>query len=171
MSSMLQIILVLYLVSQAWSLIDHTQYSTPTDVRTRDMMTHRGNRFVIDYDRTNPRYYFATQAFEGGVRTDANFAADFEDPKPGSFGWTVDASRVDGANIRGSHYNTFDYPLAGELVTASTVHFRTGTPCDVYVNGQKFVDGTHSAPSVGLGGVDVAVFNFLFIDKKEGISL
>ena len=168
---MLQIILVLYLVSQAWSLIDHTQYSTPTDVRTRDMMTHRGNRFVIDYDRTNPRYYFATQAFEGGVRTDANFAADFEDPKPGSFGWTVDASRVDGANIRGSHYNTFDYPLAGELVTASTVHFRTGTPCDVYVNGQKFVDGTHSAPSVGLGGVDVAVFNFLFIDIAAGATV
>ena len=160
-----QLLVTTFLVSITHSVIDHTQYVTSPNIRERDMATHRGNRFVVEYNDTHPRYYFATQAFAGGLRTDANFAADFEDPKAGTYGWTVDSSRVARNTIRGAHYNTFDYPLSGPLANLSTVHFRTGAPyAAVYVNGQWFANGTHSTPNEGLGKVDVAVFNFLFID-------
>ena len=40
----------------ASALIDHTQYVTPKDVRTRALATHRGNRFVIVYNQTDPHF-------------------------------------------------------------------------------------------------------------------
>ena len=129
---------------------------------------------MIEYNQTDPRFYFATQAFEGGLRTDANFAADFEDPRPGTYGWTTDASRVNRETIRGAHYNTFDFPLLQNLSFSgmSTVHFRTGAPyAAVFVDGQWLANGTLADSTTGLGGVDVAVFNFLFIDLAAGVSL
>ncbi len=159
--------------------IDHTQFVTSTDVRIRDLATHRANRYVIDYNETHPRYSYASQAFEGGLRTDANFAADFEGPRPGSYGWTPDASRVDRGRIRGAHYNTFDYPLthptrpldssgdnSSTTVTVSatdwprklapprSVHFYTGTFDDphpvVTVDGDFFGRGTWRNSTSGL---------------------
>ena len=160
---------IFLLVHVANGYIDHTQYVTSPDTRERNKATHRGNRFVIEYNQTHPRYYFSTQAFEGGSQLDANFAADFEHPEPGTYGWTSDASRIDGSLIRGAHYNTFDYPLSGNLShieTGSTVHFNTaGASPTVLIDGVLFANGIHSTPGTGLGGVDVAVFNFLFIGK------
>ena len=98
-----QVLVTTFLVSATHSVIDHTQYVTSPNIRERDMATHRGNRFVVEYNDTHPRFYFATQAFAGGLRTDANFAADFEDPKAGTYGWTVDSSRVARNTIRGAH--------------------------------------------------------------------
>jgi hypothetical protein len=102
----------------ASAYIDHTQFVTSKDVRLRALATHRGNRFVIVYNQTDPRFYYSSQAFDGGQRTEANFAADFEDTRPASFGWNPDASRPDLGRIRGAHYNTFDFPLDGDLVSA-----------------------------------------------------
>ena len=102
----------------AAAYIDHTQYTTSKDLRLRALATHRGNRFVIVYNQTDPRFYYSSQAFQGGLRTEANFAADFEDTRAASFGWTSDASRPDLGLIRGAHYNTFDFPLDGDLMSA-----------------------------------------------------
>ena len=166
---------IFLLVHVANGYIDHTQYVTSPDTRERNKATHRGNRFVIEYNQTHPRYYFSTQAFEGGSQLDANFAADFEHPEPGTYGWTSDASRIDGSLIRGAHYNTFDYPLSGNLShieTGSTVHFNTaGASPTVLIDGVLFANGIHSTPGTGLGGVDVVVFNFLFIDLAAGVSV
>ena len=172
--------------------IDHTLYNTSKDVRVRALATHRGNRFVIQYNQTDPRFYFSSQAFEGGVRTDANFAADFEDIRPGSFGWTVDASRVDTKRIRGSHYNTFDFPLSGDLTSSTTVSthssgqsatysqtvysnitFYTGPHAPtVYVDGKIYALGTHAdRGDLGIGDVNVAVFNFRFIDLAANVTV
>jgi hypothetical protein len=163
---------IVLLATRTHCAIDHTQYVTSKSIRERDMATHRGNRFVIEYNDTHPRKYFSTQAFAGGLQLEANFAANFENPKSGTYGWTVDASRVNRATIRGAHYNTFDYPLLGQLANVSTVHFRTGAPsAAVFVNGQFFGSGVQSAPNVGLGKVDVAVFNFLFIDLDSHVNV
>ena len=86
----------------ASAYVDHTQFVTPKDVRLRALATHRGNRFVIVYNQTDPRFYYSSQAFDGGQRTEANFAADFEDTRAASFGWTVGALYQDRCSVGGT---------------------------------------------------------------------
>ena len=124
----------------------------------RDKDTHRAVRAESTYDLTDASHRFTSQAFAGGLRTDAQVFSNFEDWRIGTHGWTLNGDHDSHAPTRGAHFNSFSFALLPALVARTGTTLRFDTDAATVVYGSVTQNGAATQVSDG-AATKVVVFN------------